>query len=350
MAIEVLRMKFTDEEDKVMLDTIAASAQRGADMVKQVLTFSRGVEGQRIPVPYTHIVREVERIIRQTFPKSIQLRSHLVSDLWSVIGDATQLHQILVNLCVNARDAMPEGGTLTIKASNVVLDEHFVSMNSEAKAGPYVKLSVADSGTGIPPKVRERIFDPFFTTKSLDKGTGLGLSTVLGLIRSHGGFITVYSEVGKGSQFNVYLPAVSGEASQPQSESSILPRGKGEVILVVDDEASIRTMTKQTLETFGYRVLTASHGAQAVALCAQNNGKVDVMLTDLAMPIMDGTATIRAVQSLDPGMDIIAATGLDSNVSIADLEQLGAKGFLHKPFTAECLLRAIRQVLESSAH
>jgi PAS domain S-box-containing protein len=346
MAIELLRSKITDRDSLKILDVLAVSARHGADMVKQVLTFSRGVEGRLTLVPITQLIGEIETIIQHTFPKSIQLQIDVPRDVWTVKGDATQLHQAMLNLCVNARDAMPNGGTLALKVENLVLDEYFARMNPEAKAGPYVVFNVTDSGTGISQSVRDRIFEPFFTTKPLEKGTGLGLSTVRGIVKGHHGFIAVYSEVGKGSLFKVYLPAaLSNVQSQITAEETVLIMGHGELVLVVDDEAAILSITQQTLETFGYRVLTATDGAQAIAICAQNPHKIQLMLTDMMMPIMDGPATIRAARKIEPAMKIIAASGLGPDAGEADPKQFGADAFLQKPYTAELLLKVISDIL-----
>ncbi len=346
MSVELLRMNVVDPNTLKTLDILATSAQRGADMVRQVLTFSRGVEGQRSEVRVSGLIKDMRSIIQQTFPPSILLRTKVASKLWTVTGDATQLHQVLLNLCVNARDAMPGGGSLTIEAENLLVDEHFARMNPEAKPGPYLVLSVKDNGGGIPLEIIEHIFDPFFTTKTLDNGTGLGLSTVLGIVKSHQGFVSVYSEVGKGSNFMVYLPANSSGQLESAKERSALPMGKGELILVVDDEAAICNISKQTLEMFGYRVLTASDGAQAVAVCARNMGSLDLLLTDMSMPIMDGASTVRAIRALCPGIKVIAASGLDKKSRSIDPDQVGANAFLQKPFTAECLVRTVREILD----
>jgi PAS domain S-box-containing protein len=253
LSLEMLKEKVTDAEDLKSFAMLEAGVQRSASLVKQVLTFGRGVEGQRITVKPMLIVREIEEIIRETFPKSVVFECQADPDLWLVTGDATQLQQVLLNLCINARDAMPQGGNLGIRLANVVLDQIYAGMNLEAKPGPYVVIKVEDTGVGIPPEIRDRIFDPFFTTKEPGKGTGLGLATVLGVVKSHGGFINCYSELGKGTKFNVYLPgnATPGVAETVAVEQSLLPRGHGELVLFVDDEEAIRKVSQKTLERFG---------------------------------------------------------------------------------------------------
>lgn len=348
MSLELLRLKFPDQESQAMLETIAGSAQRGADMVKQVLTFSRGMEGERIPVQLRHLVSEMHKIISQTFPKNIQLRARIPKNLRMVRGDPTQLHQVLLNLCVNARDAMPQGGTLSLKAENHLIDEHFARMNSQAKPGLHVMVRVSDTGTGIAPEFQERIFDPFFTTKPLGQGTGLGLSTVLGIVKAHEGWITLYSEVGKGTEFKIYLPALASGVEEPAAlKARRAPAGNDELLLLVDDEASIRTIGEQTLRTYGYRVLSACDGAQAVAVCAQNMTKLSLVIIDMNMPIMDGLSAIRAIRSLLPEIKIIAASGLPVELSSNTAEFLHPNAILHKPYTAEQLLKLIREVLDA---
>ncbi|HXI89508.1 MAG TPA: response regulator, partial [Blastocatellia bacterium] len=238
-------------------------------------------------------------------------------------------------------DAMPAGGKLTIKADNVSIDDNYARMNLEAKPGRFVLITIADSGMGISPKIINRIFEPFFTTKELGKGTGLGLSTALGIVKSHGGFINVYSEPARGTQFKIYLPAAESPFAVGADASASLPVGRGELILVVDDEIAIREITKGTLEAYGYRALTAADGTEAVALYAQHKDDIKVVLTDLMMPYMDGQVTIRALQKLNPNVRIIASSGLAENSrSIA-----GAKLFLPKPYTAERLLNALAEVI-----
>ena len=271
MSIDLLKMNCPDQSSQELLAIISSSAQRGADMVSQVLSFARGVEGRRMEVQVKHLVREIEKIVNDTFLKNIQVRTIIPNDLWTVRGDPTQLHQVLLNLCLNARDAMPAGGILTISVENLTLDAQYAgqSLNVEAEAGPYIFIQVKDSGGGMSSETMERIFDPFFTTKELGKGTGLGLSTTAAIVKSHGGFIRVYSEVGKGTTFKIYLPAQVEPTAAEAEHAAEMPRGNGELILVVDDEAAVREITQQTLQAFGYRAIVATDGADAVAVFAR---------------------------------------------------------------------------------
>jgi CheY-like chemotaxis protein len=347
MSIDVLKTLSNDPQSLTILETIEVSAKRGADIVRQVLSFARGLEGQRIEVQPKHLFKDLENIIKDTFPKDIRLEFSIPNDTWTILGDPTQVHQILLNLCVNARDAMPAGGTLTVAVENCVLDEQYAAMNIQAKPGRYLNISVTDSGTGIPADLTDKIFEPFFTTKALNKGTGLGLSTVMAIVKSHEGIINVYSEPGKGTTFNVYLPAMetSSDARKEQSDQATLPRGNGETVLIVDDEASILTITSQTLQAFGYRVVTAMDGADALSVYVQHRKEIAVVLTDMMMPVLDGPATISALLRINPAVKIIAASGLNANGGIVKTSGSGIKHFLTKPYTAGTLLKAIRAIL-----
>jgi PAS domain S-box-containing protein len=346
MSIQLLKAKFPDEDSQRLLSMLQLSAERGASLVKQVLSFARGVEGERITLQPRHLIKEIVKILKDTLPKSIEVEFEASEHLSLVAGDATQLHQVLMNFCVNARDAMPGGGRLAIKVENVNIDDNYARMNLDAKPGKFVLITIADSGMGISPNIINRIFEPFFTTKEHGKGTGLGLSTALGIVKGHGGFITVYSEVGRGTQFRTYIPAVesaqTGRADEIESE---LLTGHGELILVVDDEMAIREITRGTLESYGYRALTASDGTEAIALYAQHRDEIKVVLTDMMMPYMDGPATIRALQKLNPHVKIIASSGLTENARALEASNAGVKTFLSKPYTAGRLLKALGEVL-----
>ncbi len=250
-----------------------------------------------------------------------------------------------MNLVVNARDAMPNGGILRLVAENLLIEPN-TQINLDAQVGAYIVITVSDTGTGMTPEILDRIFEPFFTSKEVGLGTGLGLSTVLGIIKSHGGFVNVYSSVGKGSQFKVYLPAVP-ETQQQQAEDIEMPTGRGEGILVVDDEAPICEITKTMLETYSYKVFTANDGIEALALYSEHQDEISVVLTDMMMPLMNGSTTIRALQKLNPQLKIIAVSGLTTNDKVAEAAGFGAKAFLSKPYTVKELLNTINGVLNT---
>ena len=342
MAIEILRNKVPDPRGQKILGTIEASAKRGADIVKQVLAFGRGVEGDRVLVQLKYLVNEVVKIAGETFPKSIEIKTEMPWDLWTVSADPTQMHQVLLNILVNARDAMSKGGTLTIAAENITLDENFARMHLDAKPGAYVSIMITDTGTGIPADIREKIFEPFFTTKAIGMGTGLGLSTTLAIVRSHGGFISLDSDAARGTTFRVYIPATGTAADTPAAgEEANLPKGNGELILIIDDEAAILEITKETLEANGYKALTAGDGAEGIAVFAHNKEDIRVVITDIMMPVMDGTATILALKKIRPDVKIIAASGLAGTGQITTPSDPNVQAFLTKPYTAEKLLRAV---------
>jgi PAS domain S-box-containing protein len=347
MAIEILRDKIPSPGGQKILTTIETSAKRGSDIVKQVLAFGRGVTGDRILVQLKHVVNEVAKIAHETFPKLIEIKTDIPRDLWTVSADPTQMHQVLLNMLVNARDAMPHGGTLSISAENVNLDAGHSRTQPESTPGPYVSIVISDTGTGIPADIQGKIFEPFFTTKEIGMGTGLGLSTTLAIVKSHGGFINLTSEVGKGTTFCIHIPATgtaSGEALA--SVKADLPMGHGELILIIDDEAAVREITKETLEVYGYKTITASNGAEGVALFAENAKDIKVVITDMMMPVMGGEAVIVALHKRDPGVKIIATSGLTDKRKIVTPPHAGAPGFLAKPYTAEALLKALAAALE----
>ncbi|MBL8149473.1 MAG: PAS domain S-box protein [Blastocatellia bacterium] len=347
VASKLLADSELDEDKKLLVNMISSGADRSADMVRQVLSFARGVDGERVLIQLKHIIQEIKKIVQQTFPKSIFIDTKISKDLWPVLGDATQLYQVMMNLCVNARDAMPEGGRLLLEVENVCLDENYARMHIEAKPGNFIYLSVTDTGTGISSEVMQRIFEPFFTTKDVGKGTGLGLSTVLTIVRSHGGFVDVYSELTKGTTFKIYLPAAIESANDRTVFSSHqMPCGNGELILVVDDELAIRDITKVTLENYGYKVVTASDGTEAVAVFAKRQEEVKAVIIDMMMPNLDGQATIKILQKLDPKVKIISTSGLTSNERI--LEVTNVQAFLLKPYTAEKLLDKLAEVLKEA--
>jgi PAS domain S-box-containing protein len=345
MCAEVLRGEVSNEDRQSAVALIDQSARRGANVVKQVLTFARGVEGERVVINPRHLLEEMVDIARKTFPKSIEVTARYPEELWSVEGDPTQLHQVLLNLCVNARDAMPDGGALTLAAENVDLDESYAATMPDAKVGPHVLLRVSDTGTGMPRATIDKIFDPFFTTKQIGKGTGLGLSTALGIVKSHRGFLALYSEPGRGTTFRIFLPATGIEPAAVKPTTSQLVQGNNELILVIDDEEGIRRVTTNTLEKNNYRALEAKDGPEALALFAQQMDSIQLVITDLMLPYMDGLALARALTKMKPDIAIIASTGQGEQTSMSELQSLGVKNFLSKPYDSERLLRTVHEAL-----
>jgi len=350
MAAQVLRSEFSDEYVLTMLDTIEGCAKRGADVVKQLLTFARGIQGDRVSVQLRHLIKEVVQMAQEAFPKSIKISSNVPRELWLLMGDATQLHQMVLNLVVNARDSMPEGGELTITADNLTLDETFVAMDSHATPGPHIVITVADTGSGIAPENLDKIFEPFFTTKTTGKNPGLGLSAALGVVQSHGGFVRVVSQVGKGSVFKVFLPARPQAETEESRRQTALPQGRGELILVVDDEAAIRNAASALLAKHGYGVAVAADGAEGLAVYAANRDHVRLVVADIMMPLMDGVGLVRGLRRIAPAAKVVATSGLmddpDQAGKVAELKKLGVSRFLTKPFTAEDLLDNIAEVLQ----
>ncbi|MEO6755684.1 MAG: PAS domain S-box protein [Chthoniobacteraceae bacterium] len=344
MAVDLLKMQITDPKERRLLEMIETSGRHGAEMVKQVLYFARGATGQRVLTSPAPLVKELQQMARDTFPKTISVEGEVPPEIWSIPCDPTQIHQVLLNLCVNARDAMPAGGKLRISARNRLVDEQFASMRPNVSPGLYVVLEVTDTGEGMPPEVVARMFDPFFTTKEIGRGTGLGLSTTQSIVQNHGGFISVNSAPGKGTSIEVNLPAETGSAAVP-IEAVPLPHGRGETILIIDDEASVRSITGQTLETFGYRVLTAIDGADGVAKYAEHMAKIAAVVTDMMMPVMDGPAMIAILMRLNPAVKIIAVSGLGTRGGAAQTGETGVKYFLQKPYTAESLLQTLDKLL-----
>ncbi len=347
MSVPILRMDLPAEEREKIISTIEMSADRGAQIVKQVLTFGRGLEGEKRPLQIGMLIGEMVKIIRATFPKDIKIESTVAPDLWPILGDSTQMHQVLLNFCINSRDAMPGGGKLRLGARNLVLDANFASMMPGITPGPYVLLEAGDNGSGIPPEIVERIFDPFFTTKAVGQGTGLGLSTVLGIVKNHGGHIVVNSEPGRGTTFKVYLPASvdSADALGASDSAKALPKGSGECVLFVDDEETVRGAARTVLAAHGYRVLQATDGADALAIFAQNPAGIALVLTDLMMPLMDGMALIHALRKMKPAMPIIASTGLGEKGRLAELKAMNIHTILTKPYGADTLLRTVHGAL-----
>jgi PAS domain S-box-containing protein len=345
LGVNLLRRATAPQTVARTIDSIEQSTRRAADLIRQLLTFARGQQVDRTIASPDRLIAEVEKIVRETFPPSIEFVPTIDSSVWNISCDTTQMHQVLLNLCVNARDAMAGGGgVLAITCSNVQLEEAYARLHVDATVGMYVMISVVDSGTGIDHKVMDSIFDPFFTTKEPGHGTGLGLSTARSIVKAHGGFMTATSAPGEGAEFRIYLPALHTKEDEQVYAVEHFQDGNGELILVIDDEESVREITRTTLETYGYRVLTASDGSEGLALYAKNSD-IALVLTDMLMPLIDGATTVRALHRIDPAAVIIAMSGLDISSRGADISSY-VKATIQKPFTAEKLLSTIAKALE----
>ncbi|MBV6625525.1 MAG: PAS domain S-box protein [Rivularia sp. (in: Bacteria)] len=345
MSVQLLKNKNRTEQEISMLDIVENNAKRGANLVKQVLSFARGMSGDRTVIAVQELIWEMKQIVEKTFPKSILFKESIPEGVWQIWGDSTQLHQVLLNLCLNARDAMPDGGKLKISIENIEIDDNYAQMHLEAKIGSYVMINVSDTGIGIPQKLLDRIFEPFFTTKQFGEGTGLGLSTVIGIIKGHNGFINVSSTVGKGTIFKIYLPAANSNAN-PQPENIETPLGNKEFILVVDDEPSVRDITLTSLEQHNYQVMTANDGIEAIALYAQHKSKISAAIVDMMMPNMDGATTINTLYKMNPCLPMIAVSGLATSEQVPFDKNSKYTAFLPKPYTARELLTALHSVLK----
>ena len=346
LSAEMLRAVDEPGTRECLISSIEQCAQRGAAVVDQVLTFVRGTKGEPTTLQLNGIVSDMEKIMKETFPKNIAITSAIPSDLWPVKADSTQLHQVILNLCINARDAMPEGGKILITGENVEIDENFAAMSLNAKVGDYAMLKISDSGNGIPPANISKIFEPFFTTKETGKGTGLGLSTAIGIVRSHGGFVTVNSELGHGATFNVFLPRETGGVVEQRHFANMdFQPGNGETILLVEDEELISKVAAIVLEKNGYKVLAASSGAEALALYEKHANEIDLVITDIMLPEMDGLQLSRSLKKINPHARIIASTGQATEAQKSKLRALGVHVILHKPYDAKKLLATLHDTI-----
>jgi PAS domain S-box-containing protein len=351
MTAPLLRGHVTGSADLRILDILEKSAERGASLVRQILGFARGAGGGFQLIQVRHLLHDLSDVIRAGFPKSIVLDEDIAGDLWPIQADATQIHQILLNLAVNARDAMlPRGGTLRLKAENRILNEEDAAAIEGARPGPFLVLTIADTGTGMTAEVLARIWEPFFTTKGEGKGTGLGLPTVRGIAAAHNGFITIDSQVGRGTSFSVFLPPdKSAVGNSITVESPESPQGNGELVLVVDDEANVGAVTTAILTRFGFRVISCSDGVEAIGLFTEHKEEILLVVTDLNMPNVDGAALALVLRRLRPDISILAITGLGSYGSQDQLESAGFAAKLQKPFGATALLSAVQQAMKGKA-
>ncbi len=345
LSTQLLQLKLTDQANLSALETIEQSAQRGSEIVKQILSFTKGSDQNKTLVQIRHLTKELKKFIDDTFPKNIELELDVPHDLPFVEADPTELHQVLLNLSVNARDAMPDGGTLKIIAYPQTLDNAFVQMNPYVQEGEHLIIEVSDTGSGIAQKDLEKIFDPFYTTKTADKGTGLGLFTVHNIVNKHQGFISVQSKEGKGTTFKIYFPAMSSQVTADIEEQKDIHsfEGSGETILIIEDEAPIRKIVTQILESMNFKVLGAENGAVGLETFVKHQKDIDLIITDLMMPVMDGPATIIAIHHIDPTAKIITVSG--EPTKIAAVKDMDIVGYIQKPFNSEALLKMIAKAL-----
>ncbi len=352
MAVKLLREDRPNDERVGLLGTLQTGAERGAELVRKLLSFAGGGGGERSAVVVSDVVREIEGIISHTFPKSIRLDIRTPGDLSPVLADATQLSQVMLNLCVNARDAMAEGGTLSITARNVSVNDEEAARHPDAVAGRFVKLVVADTGSGIAPEIVDRIFDPFFTTKKSGQGTGLGLSTVRGIVRSHGGFLTLTTELGVGTSFEVYWPITAAAKAESVPATPVTGEdfaGENKLILVVDDELSILHAAQVALKSAGCRVATARDGFSAIDEFRQVRGEVAAIVLDVMMPGLDGAATLAKLRAEDPNCRVLLTSGLRLPAGLTAATRDHRIAFLAKPYTAEQLIAALAPLVQQPA-
>ena len=349
LATRILHMRLQDDDSRQLIETLQRSAERGADLIRQVLTYARGASGDKNPVVIEPLISEIVGIFSDTMPRSIRFELKCANQHSLVLGDGTQLYQVLMNLCVNAKDSMPDGGVITITTRDVHLQDQFSPFLAENVSGDFVVIEVSDTGHGIEPKVRDKIFEPFFTTKPLGQGTGLGLSTVQGIVKGHNGFISVKSEVNLGTTFEVYLPKLYKTFTiQEKTETLNELKGNGQTILVVDDENEILLLMNEILKDYGFQPKMALGGAQAIQLVSEEGFHPELAIIDLMMPEIDGLTTIRELKKILPNLTMIITSGLADEETIKQALVENASDFLPKPSSPTEIVRVVNRVIEQS--
>jgi PAS domain S-box-containing protein len=331
------------------IQRIEETGERAAKLTKQLLSFSRREIIESQIVNLNNLVSELGGMLQRVIGEDIELVTLLGEDLWSLKTDPSQLEQVIVNLAVNARDAMPEGGALTIETANVILDPLYAARHVDARPGEHVMLAVSDTGVGIPDDVKPHLFEPFFTTKEREQGTGLGLSTVFGIVRQGDGHIRVISEEGEGARFEIYIPSTQERRPEEAQRATSLTEGQGTgTILLVEDEDGVRELTARTLSLQGYQVLVAGNGQEALQVSKGFEGQINLLLTDVVMPLMDGRALVKQLQPQRPGMHVLYMSGYADRPLVRQFMSDPKIAFLAKPFTMEALIAKVQTVLENN--
>jgi CheY-like chemotaxis protein len=326
---------------------IRQTSLKAKDLVQQLLTFSRKIESRRVPVNLNREIEQTCALLARTLSKMIEIELRLAPDLNPVEADPTQIGQVLMNLAINAQDAMPDGGRILIETGNRNLSESFCRLRPGLIPGDYAILFFSDTGTGMDPETQKRIFEPFFTTKGVGKGTGLGMAMVYGIIKSHQGFIYCRSEPGRGTTFEIYFHTATQRAVGPLPENHAQPKGGGETILLVDDEPWLLDLGVQILNRFGYRTLSAPSGEEALMILERNGTPVDLIIMDLLMPGMGGRKCLEQVAQTNPSARFIVASGFAEEGTMEEVRKLGARGIIQKPYAVEELLKTVRGALEA---
>ena len=347
-AEQLLQTRSADDSDYKSVEAILQAARNGRDLVNRILTFTRKVETDLRPSDLNDALRAVETMLYRTIPKMIEVQTHLAEDLSTVDADSSQIEQILLNLAINAKDAMPDGGKLVIETRNVFLDQRFCEAHAHLEPGKHVLLKVSDTGCGIPKDVLDQIFDPFFTTKSLGEGTGLGLAMVFGIVRAHRGHIICHSEPTKGTSFEIYFPSAADKKEELKAVTAETAAFGTETILFVDDDELVKDLVKEILDSAGYRTLTAGNGSEALEIYRKRGGEISLVILDLIMPEMGGHQCLDELLKIDPEAKVLIASGYSVDGSILGSIDAGAKGFIGKPYDAKRILQKVRKVLNQS--
>ena len=343
----LLMGKEASDPDYEKLEAIEKSAQRASDLTKRLLIFSRKVESKLRPVVLNQEIEQVSKMLGRTIPKMINIELYLAENLKIINADPTQIEQIIMNLGVNARDAMSDGGRLIFETESVILDEQYCKTHLGARPGQYVKLSISDTGHGMDREILSHIFEPFYTTKETGKGTGLGLAMVYGIVKNHGGYIMCYSEPGEGTTFKIYFPIIEKEIKTMESKEEKAPiKGGSETILLVDDEEAIRELSEDILTRFGYTVFIAPDGESALEIYSQNKEEINLIILDIIMPGMGGRHCLEKLLKMNPRLKVIIASGYSINGPTKEVIEAGAKGFISKPYDMRGMLKTVRKILD----